>query len=223
VDAPRLLSPAKAKSIAEQLPYCEQALASEALSFFVGRLPCGHRLRVLPTFSTHLTYLDVETDGLHAAARITMIGAHTNGESQTFIRGHNLQDFIPYWQNIAVLATYNGKAFDVPIITREFGFAATPPHIDLMHEARHWGLRGGLKAIERHLGLRREKEEEGDGANAVKLWRDYIENDDHAALKRLEAYNLRDVLSLQDLSQHLWNRSADGYPGPLPKVGTIAP
>lgn len=52
------------------------------------------------------------------------------------------------------MITFNGGPFDLPFIRRQFpGIKLPPAHIDLRFFLRQLGLRGGLKAIERRLGL----------------------------------------------------------------------
>jgi len=216
LSACRHFSEEKAKAVAAQVPLCETALAARVADFFVGRLPCGHKLRILPEFLEDMVFLDIETTGLERGAVITLIGLWRRGEVETFVRGLNLHDFVRVWREIGVLATYNGARFDLPFVMREFGFSVRPPHIDLMAEARHWGLTGGLKAIERRLGYSRTEDENGDGIDAINLWQEYAEKNNEQALRHLTAYNTRDVLSLRLLSLHLWQLSCQNYDAPHP-------
>ena len=61
------------------------------------------------------------------------------------------------------------------------------------------GYRGGLKAVERKLGLGRDEAiREVDGFEAVRLWRRH-QRGDRAALGKLLLYNLTDVVNLVEL------------------------
>ena len=148
---------------------------------------------------------------------LTQIRLWWRGAFHTFVRGRNLADFIKVWSRLGVVATFNGARFDLPVIMREFGFTTRPPQIDLMDEARHWGLVGGLKQIERRLGIARTEEESGSGMEAVLLWDEYVRHGDGRALEKLVAYNARDVLSLPRLAHHVLSQSLRNYPGPLPE------
>ena len=114
-----------------------------------------------------------------------------------------------------MLVSFYGTRFDLPMLARTFDFTCLPPHIDLMHEARAYGYTGGLKSIERSLGIRRTANEEGDGEMAVRLWRSHADEGDDSSLVRLLQYNARDVRSLVVLSRKILRQSFDAYPGPL--------
>lgn len=59
-------------------------------------------------------------------------------------------------------------------------------------------LKGGLKAVERKLGIGRQTQGI-DGWMAVQLWWDYINNCNATALETLLLYNREDVVNLQTL------------------------
>ena len=97
-------------------------------------------------------------------------------------------------------------------------------HIDLRFVLASLGHRGGLKAIERRLGLSRDASIEGvDGFEAVYLWR-RAERGDRAALEKLLLYNLTDVVNLVELAETAVaaKRRATAFPGefsgPLPRL-----
>lgn len=212
-----LLSASKSTSVLEQLSFFESALDARSADFFINRLPCGHKLRIFPALQTEAAFLDIETTGLGRDAVITVIGALHNGSMKTFVRGRNLPDFIRLWQKTGVLLTFNGTHFDLPFLMRTFGFSHHPPHIDLMTEARHWGFSGGLKVIENKLGCMRTEEEDGTGQQAVELWNQFDTTGDETSLRKLVAYNTRDVQSLHLLARHLWKLSCQNYPAPRPE------
>ena len=61
------------------------------------------------------------------------------------------------------------------------------------------GYRGGLKAVERRLGLRRDPTiQDVDGFEAVYLWHRYRRGD-RSALMKLALYNLTDVVNMVEL------------------------
>lgn len=213
-EASRHFSPRKCESLLAQIPLFAAALDARCPDFFLNRLPCGRRLRILPEFSDAISYLDIETNGLERKSEITVIGICRTGVTETYVKGKNLHDFIKAWQQLQIVATFNGARFDLPMIMKQFGFSVHPPHIDLMDEARHWGLAGGLKAIEGKIGISRTEEESGCGEDAVKLWNDYVDNGNQHALDKLIAYNTRDVLSLPELARYIWKKSCREYPAP---------
>jgi uncharacterized protein YprB with RNaseH-like and TPR domain len=213
--AGRLLSPRKALDLAAQMTELRAALVGRVADYFLKRLPVGHRLRVWPEFSEGVAFLDVETTGLGRRDELTVIGLWQAGRMRHFVRGRDLSEFLEVWRKIEVLVTFNGAHFDLPVLMRTFGILCMPPHIDLLFESKTYGYSGGLKSIERSLGIRRSADEEGDGAEAVLLWRLYEEKGDNTILAKLIRYNERDVRSLVALSGVLLKRSFDGYPGPF--------
>lgn len=220
--AHRLVSPRKVAVLLAQLPLLQAALEGRVVDVFLKRLPPGHRMRLWPEFGRGMGFLDVETTGLGRCDEITVIGLHVGGVLHQFVRGRNLEEFLRVWRQVEMLVTFNGAVFDLPHLTRTFGLTATPPHLDLRVESRAHGLAGGLKEIERNLGIVREEIETGDGALAAERWARYEQHGDADALDRLLRYNARDTLSLLRLTEHLWQRSMEGYPEPLaPQSRTV--
>jgi uncharacterized protein YprB with RNaseH-like and TPR domain len=70
-----------------------------------------------------------------------------------------------------------------------------------MYPCRRLGLDGGLKAIEREVGIDRELDDI-DGWEAVRLWHRY-ERGDGDALDRLVRYNRADARNLEALSKRV--------------------
>ena len=86
------------------------------------------------------------------------------------------------------------------------------------------GYRGGLKAVERNLGLRRDPAIQGvDGFEAVQLWRRYRQGD-RAALRKLMLYNLTDVVNLVELVRIAVTHKARqaAFPGNMQVGGSSA-
>jgi hypothetical protein len=146
-------------------------------------------------------YLDIETNGEdQGLEEITVIGIYDGRAFRHFTNGIDLPAFEVAISEYALIITYNGGAFDLPRIRRWFPHIALPPaHIDLKPLLNHLGYRGGLKKIEKDLGIRRDGDIEGmDGREAVSLWKAH-QWGDPAALARLIRYNRADVLNLEPL------------------------
>jgi len=75
-------------------------------------------------------------------------------------------------------------------------------HRDLMYDCWKHNLKGGLKAVERRLGINR-KVPEIDGYMAVRLWWRYYNDDDRESLDKLLLYNKQDVVNLRTLRLRL--------------------
>ncbi|MBC7530655.1 MAG: ribonuclease H-like domain-containing protein [Oligoflexus sp.] len=61
------------------------------------------------------------------------------------------------------------------------------------------GYAGGLKAIERQIGLDRGDLRSVDGFLAVALWQEYKRRKSETALETLLAYNCADVINLEQM------------------------
>ena len=159
-------------------------------------------------------YLDIETTGLaFSGCEITVIGIHRcHGDDTRFIQlvGKDIteQSVLEALQGVKILYTYNGSRFDLPFIYKHLGvnLAGDCTHIDLMYHCWRKNLYGGLKSVERQLGIRRQLEGV-DGYEAVKLWWRYVDSFDLEALKTLLEYNKEDVLNLLVLKERLLNTS----------------
>lgn len=158
----------------------------------------------------HRAYLDIETTGLSRRyADLTVIGIAYERARRTSIvqlTGYNLSEsrLLRALDGVDELYTYNGSRFDLPFIQAKLGLelAACFRHTDLMHDCWRQGLKGGLKAVERQLGIERMLRGV-DGYMAVRLWYQYLNNNDKRALRTLLDYNREDVVNLRLLRQRL--------------------
>lgn len=98
-----------------------------------------------------------------------------------------------------IFVSYNGIAFDVPFLEKEFNVRFRNNHIDIMFFLRSLGIRGGLKGCEKILGVHRPETTAITGIEAVTLWKQYVDYDDMDALKILEEYNREDTVNLEIL------------------------
>lgn len=169
--------------------------------FFRNRLPRRELWRAYPEFRDSIAYLDIETTGLSPRDdKITVIGLYDGRNVHTFVRGLNLEDFLRRIGEYRLLVTYNGAGFDLRFILEEFpGVGMDQIHVDLRFPLRRIGLKGGLKAIERTVGIHRPEKTRGlDGFDAVRLWKEY-ESGNEQSLDLLIAYNREDIVNLETL------------------------
>jgi uncharacterized protein YprB with RNaseH-like and TPR domain len=105
--------------------------------------------------------------------------------------------------------TYFGTQFDVPFLQAKFPEVTWDmPHFDLCFAGRRVGLTGGMKGVERTLGITRRPDlVEVDGLEAVRLWRAH-ERGDAGALDRLLAYNDADTRNLEPMAREIYCRLA---------------
>lgn len=151
-------------------------------------------------------YLDIETTGLSPRyGDLTVIGLFLDeGAREKVIQwvgeGISREGLLEAVERIEVLYTYNGRRFDLPYIKAKLGvdLARCCPHRDLMYDCWRRKLYGGLKEVERRLGISRELSGM-DGWMAVKLWRDYQSYGDPRHLATLLKYNREDIVNLKAL------------------------
>lgn len=148
-------------------------------------------------------FLDIETTGLNKSKnKLTVVGIYNGRKSRSFIRGENLNAFPKVIKDYDLVVSFNGKRFDVPFLEEKFDnleIRNNVFHIDLMYEMRKLGYSGGLKKIEKDLGISRSKETQGMGGyEAVVLWNKFKEGN-RDALKTLLEYNKEDIENLEYL------------------------
>lgn len=155
-------------------------------------------------------YLDIETTGLSrhdCDLTVIGIGLERGGRIQVVqLLEDDLyeQRLLQALEGVDVIYSYNGSRFDLPFIEAKLGIDLKEcfNHTDLMYDCWRRNLKGGLKAVERALGINRRLRNV-DGYVAVQLWWDYVDNNNHEALKTLLDYNTEDVVNLQVLRRRL--------------------
>ncbi len=173
------------------------------IGFFDDRLPAGEKWRLFEAFRNRAVYLDIETSGYDQWNNdITVIGLFDGCRVQTFVNGRNLEAFEIAISRYDLVITFNGACFDLPFIRRSFpGISLPEGHIDLRFALKKLGHEGGLKKIEKSLGIARSDDIEGvDGFEAVRLWQRYQWGDEKA-LSTLISYNNADIMNLEPLME----------------------
>lgn len=177
--------------------------------FFGTKLPNKSLWRSYRNFKDSVCFFDIETTGLDKDRnKVTTIALHRGGETKTLVRGQNLtrENLKQEFFNSSMIVSFNGKRFDQPFLEHNFNLNLDNPHIDLMYMFKRLGYSGGLKQVERDLGVERELEDI-DGREAVKLWKKYEKSGNREHLDKLLKYNKYDTKNLQELleiaHQHL--------------------
>jgi uncharacterized protein YprB with RNaseH-like and TPR domain len=162
----------------------------------------------------YCAYLDIETTGLSLFANeLTVIGIYKeNGNDNGNDNG--ITQFVgdeicssslrQAMKNITKLYTYNGARFDLPFIKAKLNVDLTKycRHEDLMYSCWRRKLFGGLKGVERQLGIERTLPDV-NGIIAIQLWHKYKRDGDKDSLVTLLKYNEEDVLNLKTLRERL--------------------
>lgn len=193
------------------------ALENRDAVYFGEAYRARERWRLLPDFEDETAFLDIETTGLGGDAYLTMCGIVDSSGFKAYVRGDNLDDLVNDLEQYKLVVSFNGISFDVPWLRRELGpLLEQAAHVDLMHVLRGVGLKGGLKKIEKSVGLDR-----GDdlsllsGRDAVHLW-NMSQDGEPNALETLIRYNAEDVASLPRLAEYAYGQNSAGTPMAVP-------
>ena len=162
-------------------------------------------------------YLDIETTGFIGGSSYPTVVAVAidfpgDWSVEQLVGGDIIRDAIDHMlQGVTTIYTFNGSSFDLPFLAWKPGIDLRRRflHHDLMHVSRRAGLRGGLKHIERVLGIERRDLPEMGGHDAILLWQKYLDEHNTSALDLLLEYNRADVENLYALrnileDQHHW-------------------
>ncbi len=186
---------------------------------------------------TGAVFLDTETTGLNlgTGTYVFLVGAGFFADGQFRVKQFFLlspSEEAPYLATLdaflrgfSVLITFNGKAFDWPLLENRFvghrSFRRAPledpPHVDLLHPARRlWKRRlesCALSSLEKHiLGVSRT-EEDVPGWLIPSIYFAYVRSGSARALKGVFYHNLQDILSLATLTVHIHRVLADPLGG----------
>jgi len=177
--------------------------------YFASILPKTEHWMLYDFFKEDAVYLDIETDGLDQTADITVVGLFDGYETKTMIKGINL-DFVALGEELKkykMIVTFNGTVFDLPFIKKRYPKVLPDVlQFDLRFACSRIGLRGGLKEIEKKLGIRRNKIiEKIYGGDALLLWRMYRGSGDEHYLKLLVEYNEDDTINLKKIAIHTYD------------------
>jgi uncharacterized protein len=188
-------------------------------------MPRREMWRLATAYTGRTAFLDIETTGL-APGRdgVTCVGLSDGERVRALVQGRDLGRLKSALEPFDLLVTYNGSCFDLPVLAAAFpeiDFGRFH-HIDLRYPLHRLGLKGGLKGVERALGLARAAEVEGaDGYLAVLLWEQHLRGHPRA-LETLVRYCLEDVVHLIPLLAHAYDRLVADLPLDVDPMGEPA-
>jgi len=207
--------------VSAHLNRSQDALASGHHQFFSRSLGMAEAWRAWPEFRDRCVYLDIETDGGQSGAAITTIGMYDGDGFTGLVRDVDLGNFPDLISQYSMVVTFFGASFDLPMLRKRFSSLHFDQiHLDLCPTLKRLGLRGGLKSIEKQLGLSRGEDTDGlTGLDAIRLWRQH-QRGHQTALQTLLAYNREDVVNLETLTEYAYDKlkaaSFDAATRPIP-------
>jgi uncharacterized protein len=174
-----------------------------------------------------IVFLDTETTGVQSGAGICpfLVGlGYYRGDEfhmlQYFIRDFDEEPSMLYalgelMERFDMVVTYNGSAFDIPLLEARFTLARLDSpfqnmsHFDLLFSARRLWRNGHgscrLTALEREL-ISFPRGPDVPGSMIPRAYFDYLQHKPAATLKGVFSHNVYDVVSLAALTIHACDR-----------------
>lgn len=178
-----------------------EALDTGNVAYFAERLHAHEFYRLALTFPNDVLFLDIETTGLSVYYDIiTLVGWSLGSDYGIYINGDDESVLEHVMNKAKLIVTFNGTLFDLKFIKNNFPSINIPPyHIDLRFFAKRVGMTGGQKAIEEHIGFKRNNSIAGIlGEAAPILWHKYRRGDVDS-FKKLIEYNHADVEGMKSI------------------------
>ena len=204
-------------------------LCSSAPLLLIANWANDSRIHDLPLSA--FAFLDTETSGLAGGTGTYafMVGVgrfegETFNLAQFFMRDPSeeaglLEALADYLSPCKALVTFNGKAFDAPLLAARYTLHATPSpfadfaHLDLLPLARRlWRDRlpsRALKYLEENVLNASRTVEEVPGYEIPYIYFDYLRTADAAPLKGVFYHNAMDVVAMAALLSHITHMLAD--------------
>ena len=176
-------------------------------SHFIGKLPSTETWRLYNFFRDEAVFLDIETSNVGEKGYITVIGLFDGINTKIMIKDINL-DFALLKKELSkykLIITFNGSSFDLPFIAKRHKILPNIPHIDLRHLCAACCLTGGLKDIEKKLGIKRNRIIDNMyGGDIIALWKIFKTTGDKYYLNLLVEYNEEDIINLKKIMEHCY-------------------
>ncbi len=211
----------RCQKLLEAVNEAQQAHLTKDVAWFRAHWPDKELWRLWQGYcpAERVALVDIETTGLTPGYdQITVIGLADGASARVYVAGRPqpgdevLDSFRAAIRNYDLVVTFNGSGFDVPFIEKHFresNFRFEQPHLDLLPPARTLGLGGGLKDMEKQLGIVRSADiKDMRGTEAIQLWGAW-KGGDIAAYKRLTTYCKADCVNLKEFADHVYRRKWD--------------
>jgi len=208
---PSFLSPARKRLYDDILLEAGTRLDQRDAAYFSQAMSRGEHWRLFDVLKDEAVCLDIESNGWHAEAGgyPTVVGFYDGSDFRHLVWGRDLtaDNLMEALSGYKYLITFYGAVFDIPFLEKTLpGFRLEIPHFDLCFGAKKVGISGGLKRIERDMGIERPADTVGiDGYQAVILWERFRRGDD-ASLDLLVRYNREDTVNLMGLADTVYER-----------------
>ena len=211
-----------------------KALYNFDSGYFLDLLPQSEIWRLYDFFKEDAVFLDIETTGLSKNNDdITVFGLYDGINTKIMIKGINLDYGVlkKELNKYKLIVTFNGASFDLPFIEKRYPkLIPEIPNFDVKSVTDKLGLKGGLKNIEKALGIKRSNiVDKFYGGDALTLWRMYRATGDDYYLNLLVEYNEYDIINLKIVAEHCVKKlketlfNSNFCPNALPRQPGVEP
>ncbi len=179
-------------------------------SYFTNILPKSEHWRLYDFFREDCCFLDIETSNINNGY-ITVVGLFDGINTKTMIRDVNL-DFKLLKKELKkykMLISFNGSVFDTHVLKDKHpDIVPDIPHFDLRHACKRVGLTGGLKQIEKQVGIIRKNSiiDKMYSGDPLRLWRMFRATGDKYYLNLLVEYNEEDIVNLKPIADKVYEK-----------------
>lgn len=218
-EAAEAIGESRSKKLLEAVNQAQEALDKKDHHWFAQNWPSKESWRLYKGYceQREIALVDIETTGRTPGYdQITVIGLSNGTNEYAFVADRplpgddKLQNYIEAIKTYELIITYNGISFDIPFIEKHFrdsSYQLNQPHIDLMWPARSLGLSGGLKDMEKQIGIERTGEiADIRGHEAITLWGQWKNSGDRNAYEKLVSYCKADCTNLQAFAEYVYTK-----------------
>jgi uncharacterized protein len=187
----------------------KESIRLDNLTILSKKVPLNKHWMFYEYYKDVALFLDIEVSGVKKEDYVFLIALYDGIDTKIMIKGINLdlRRLKTFVKNYPLIISFNGSVHDMPFLKKRYpDLFSDKIHIDLRFLANKAGLSGGLKEIERKLGIPRSKIQSTYRSGDIKrLWRMFKAGGDDYYLKLLLEYAEDDVISLKLIAQKLMN------------------
>lgn len=192
-----------------RLKEAKKELYSFNSPYFIDLLHQSEMWRLYDFFREDAVFLDIEATGIYREDDFFIIGLYDGINTKIILKNNfdynKLKDELMKYK---LIVSFNGASFDMPFLNKRYhGLLPKIPHFDVKSITGRIGLNGGLKEIEKAIGIKRNPiVEKFTGGDVSMLWRMYRVTGDEYYLNLLIEYNEDDIINLKRLADFSTNK-----------------